>query len=60
MSVMPVSADELLNRFYSQLLAVDRKSKLTAETYKLATEIFLCRFQSLNEQKNIVSILNQI
>ena len=60
MSVMPVSADELLNRFYSQLLAVDRKSKLTAETYKLATEIFLCRFQSLNEQKNIVSILESM
>ena len=60
MSVMPVSADELLNRFYLQLLAVDRKSKLTAETYKLATEIFLCRFQSLNEQKNIVSILESM
>ena len=60
MSVMPVSADELLNRFYSQLLAVDRKSKLTAETYKLATEFFLCRFQSLNEQKNIVSILESM
>lgn len=60
MSVMPVSADELLNRFYSQLLAVDRKSKLTAETYKLATEIFLCRFQSLNEQENIVSILESM
>ena len=37
----PVGGELLIRRYCSQLLTVDRKSRLTAETYKLAVEEFL-------------------
>lgn len=44
MSEHPVyddAVERLLSRFYSRLLAVERKAPLTAETYRTAVEIFL-------------------
>ena len=41
-SSSPVGGELLIRRYCSQLLAVDRKSRLTAETYRLVVEEFLC------------------
>ena len=40
-SSSPAGGELLIRRYCSQLLAVDRKSRLTAETYQLAVEEFL-------------------
>ena len=40
-SSSPAGGELLIRRYCSQLLAVDRKSRLTAETYRLAVEEFL-------------------
>ncbi|MBO5730489.1 MAG: tyrosine-type recombinase/integrase [Treponema sp.] len=42
----PVGGELLIRRYCSQLLTVDRKSRLTAETYKLAVEEFLLWLQN--------------
>jgi integrase/recombinase XerD len=43
---------ELLAAFYSELLLVDRKAKLTAETYRRSVTIFLCWIEKNETEKN--------
>ena len=57
-SSSPVGGELLIRRYCSQLLAVDRKSRLTAETYRLVVEEFLCWLHNNFSCKEISSCLS--
>lgn len=52
--------EQLVHRYVSQLLAVDRKARLTAQTYRISVEEFLHWLGTSRSDGDVVSVLSAL